>query len=270
MTDQQQQTTTTTTQQQQAAPWYGEIPAERADLRTWIDGKGYASAQTALEAHMNAEKLLGVPADQIVRMPKPDDAAAWDGVWAKLGRPEKPEDYGLPVPDGDDGEFAKVAAGVFHKAGVPKGMAGQIASAINEHVAGAMKARSDALQAEAAQALDALKQEWGADYSKREELSRRAFREYGQKAGLGEADVTALESAIGTSKMLKLFAALGESMGEHAFAGGDPGSQSFAVTPAQARTKLDEARQARIENKISERDYLALMDKFGPIAAKAA
>lgn len=268
MTDQQQQTSGTTQQTQtSAAPWYGEVPPE---VKTWVDGKQYASPQAALEAHMNAEKLLGVPADQIVRLPKADDAAAWEGVWSKLGRPEKAEDYGLPVPEGDDGEFAKVASAVFHKAGVPKGMAAQIATAINEHVAGAMKARADAMQAQASQALDALKQEWGADFPKREELARRAFREYGQKAGLEEGDVTALESAIGTSKMLRLFTALGESMSEHAFAGGESGSQSFSVSPASARAKVDEARQQRIENKISERDYLAIVDKFGPIAARAA
>ena len=124
------------------------------EVGAWLLNKQFADPQAALTSSYHLERMLGQ--DKIPLPKDASDKAGWDAVWSKLGRPEKPEDYGLPVPDGDDGEFAKVAAGVFHKAGVPKGMAGQIASAINEHVAGAMKARSDALQAEAAGAAQPL------------------------------------------------------------------------------------------------------------------
>lgn len=263
------------TQQQQtnddgsSAPWYGEIPADRPqEFREWISNKGFKDPLSALESYHNAEKLLGAPADQIIRLPKADDAQAWEGVWAKLGRPEKPEGYELPVPEGDDGEFAKLASQWFHAAGVPKAAAQAIAKAANEHAAAQMKTQKEALEREANQQLEALKTEWGAEFDKRAEFAKRGLAAYGKKAGLDDNDLGVLEHAIGTAKMIRLFAALGETTAEHDFGGGGEGG--VGLTPQAAKQKLDEIRQQRIEGKISERDYLKEVERLGPIAAKAA
>lgn len=253
-----------------ATPWYGEIPADRAELREWVENKGYKDPIAALESAWNLEKLAGAPPDQIIRLPKPDDAQGWEAVWNKLGRPAKPEDYELPVPEGDDGEFAKRAAQWFHAAGVPKQAAQKIAEMVNQHVAEQTRARQVEFEQEAARQLDALKQEWGTEFDKRAEFAKRGFATYGKKAGLDDNDLAVLEHAIGTAKMLKLFVALGETTAEHEFGAGGEGGGSAGMTPQQAKQKLDELRMQRLEGKISLDDYMREAERLAPIAARAA
>ena len=98
--------------QQQA--WYGGY-AE--DIRGFVENKGWKDPSDAITGYINLEKYLG--ADKAGRglvLPK-DDAATdeWGQVYDRLGRPKSPDEYKLPVPDGDTGEFAKMAAGEFHK-----------------------------------------------------------------------------------------------------------------------------------------------------------
>src|SRR5580692_5232905 len=43
-------------------------------------------ALTVAKAHMEAEKYIGAPADQLIRLPKDKtDHAAWDAVFSKIG-----------------------------------------------------------------------------------------------------------------------------------------------------------------------------------------
>jgi len=260
-------------------PWYGEIPADRAELREWVANKAFADPITALESAYNLEKLIGAPPEQILRLPKPDDAEGWAKVWERLGRPAKPEEYELPVPTGPDGKpseadakFAQFVAGVFHQAGVPKAAAVTIAKAVNEYAAQQREAYVRELEAKANRELEELKAEWGASFSEREEWARRGLRAYGQKAGLTGDDLNALESAIGTAKMLRLFVALGETTSEHDIGGEGAGSGSggSGMTPQQAKARLDELRQQRIEGKISQDDYLKEAERLAPLAERAA
>lgn len=253
-----------------AAPWYGQLPADAPkEFTEWLGAKGFKDPAAALTSAWNTEKLVGAPADQIIRLPKPDDKASWDGVWNRLGRPEKPEGYELPLPAGDDGAFSKTASSWFHAAGVPKAAAQGIAKQWNDHITKLVEDGRKADEAKATQALDALKGEWGADFDKRSEFGRRGLKAYGEKAGLDANDLTSLEQSIGTAKMLKLFHALGETTGEHAFNSGDGGGGgNLNLSPAQARQKLDEVKARRIKNEISEKDYLIEMERLGPLAAK--
>lgn len=258
------------------APWYGEIPADRPqEFRDWVSNKGFKDPLSALESYHNAEKLLGAPADQVIRLPKPDDAQGWEGVWNRLGRPEKPEQYELPVPTGADGKpseadakFSQFAAQLFHKAGVPKSMAQAIAKEFNDYSAQQRQEWQTAIETQANQALDALKGEWGQEFDKNAEVARRGLNAYGKKAGLDEGDIAALEGAIGTAKMLKMFLSLGETVGEHDFGGAGNGGSD--LTPAQARQKLEELREKRIKNEITQGDYLKEVERLAPLAAKAA
>ncbi len=254
-----------------ATPWYGQLPADAPkEFTEWLGAKGFKDPHSALTSAWNTEKLVGAPADQIIRLPKADDKAGWDGVWNRLGRPEKPEGYELDASGGDDGgAFAKTVSTWFHANGIPKAAAQAITKQWNEHIAQQIEAMRKADETKATQALDALKGEWGADFDKRSELGRRGLKAYGEKAGLDANDLTALEQSIGTAKMLKLFHTLGETTGEHPFNGGNNPGGGPALSPAQARQQLDEMKAKRIKNEISEKDYLEAMDRLAPIAAKA-
>lgn len=251
------------------AAWYGDIPADRPqEFRDWVSNKGFKDPLSALESYHNAEKLIGAPADQVIKLPKADDQAGWDQVWNRLGRPETPDAYELPLTEGDSGEFAKTAAGWFHKAGVSKAAAQSVAKAWNDHMVQLVTAQANEAKTKADGELAALKTEWGNDFDKNAEVGRRGLAEYGRKAGLDDADLNAVEQALGSGKMLRMFHTLGLTLGEHGFVQGQ--DSGFAGSPHQARQRLEEAREKRIKGEMTEGDYMRLMDQLGPIAAKAA
>lgn len=247
------------------APWYGETH------KPLIEAKGWKSPDDVITSYTNLEKLLGADrAGRTVVLPKDEnDTEALKVFRAKIGVPERPEDYELPMPTDDSGEFAKAAAKWAHEAGLPKAAAQKFVGNLNSWFEELLKNEQAEAAANSQRELDALKLEWGADYDKRAELARRGARTIGAKAGLNNDDIEVLEHALGTGKMLRLFAALGATGAEHQFVTGDDQS-GFGMTPAQARQKLDEMRAKRLKNEITEGDWIKALDRYGPIASKAA
>src|SRR5437879_5504237 len=73
------------------ASWHQGADAEtlgHIQNRGWQDKPANEVALAAIKAHREAEKLIGVPADQLLRLPvSTADAEAWKPVWQKLGAP---------------------------------------------------------------------------------------------------------------------------------------------------------------------------------------
>jgi len=208
-----------------------------------------------LESYVNLEKLIGADrAGRTVVLPKDEnDAEGMKAFRAKLGVPETPEAYELPLPEGDNGEFAKTAASWMHKAGVPKAAAQDIAKNWNEHMKALVQASEVEAQQKAEQELSTLKSQWGQDFAKNEELARRGLREIGKGAGLDDNDIGALESTLGTAKMLKMFVELGKANAEPGFAGN--GSPGFGINKSQAQTKLNEINGKRASGEITDKQW---------------
>ena len=73
----------------------------------------------------------------------------WAAFYGQLGRPETPEGYELPLPEGDDGAFAKEMAPILHKHGVTAAQAKGLADDWNAMVQ-AQQAQAQAAEAAAA------------------------------------------------------------------------------------------------------------------------
>ena len=52
------------------------------------------------DSYYNAQKMIGVPKDQLLRLPTSDKPEDWAPIYNRLGRPEKPADYKLKIPEG--------------------------------------------------------------------------------------------------------------------------------------------------------------------------
>lgn len=163
---------------------------------------------------------------------EPAKAAEPAPVDPKMVVPDSADGYTLPVPEGDDGAFAKTAAAWFHEAGIPPAQAEKLANKWNEFSAAqqeaAKKAEADAeAQAEARfKTEDAeLRKEWGAKYDANIELGKRAFREF----GFTEEILDAVESKVGPAQLFKIFAKIGQGLGEDQALGlGNGNTLSFA------------------------------------------
>lgn len=201
----------------------------------YISNKGWKSPADLFQSYQNLEKMRGVPAERLLTLPEGDDPEAWGQVWARLGRPEKPEDYGLQAPEGGSPETVAALAKMMHEAGIPKAQAQKLAAAMQasgtEMQTAAQQAAAQKSEAEFAD----VRKEWGAAFDAKAEMGRR----YARELGLTQDDLAAMESALGTGKLLRLMAKGGERLGEHAAAGLDGGGKGMGVmTPEAAKSRI--------------------------------
>jgi hypothetical protein len=208
------------------------------------------------KAGRSLEQLLGADkAGRAVVLPKDEnDTEGWKTFRSKLGVPESADGYKLPLPEGDDGGFAKTAAGWFHEANIPQGSAEKIAAKWNGFITEQIKAAEVAEQQKSEKQLNDLRVEWAHEFDTKSEMARRGFREVGKLSGLDESDLTKIESSLGTAKMLKMFAQIGQYTAEGGFKGGDGGG-GFGLNPSKAQDQINAFIADRAAGKINDHQW---------------
>lgn len=212
-------------------PWYSTIQDE--SIRGYAELKGWKDPSAAIDSYRNLEKLRGVPEHELLRMPKEGDQDAWGQFYSRLGRPETPDAYELPVPDGDDGAFAGEAAKWMHEAGLSKSQAHKLAEMNNQFITAQVTQYEANLAAQQDREMGELKTEWGSAYDQNVEIARRGAKQF----GMAEKMLDNIEEAIGTKAMLSLFHNIGSKIGEHQFKTGE-GDGGFILSPAAAKERI--------------------------------
>lgn len=141
----------------------------------------------------------------------------WSEFYGKIGRPEKAEEYGLTVREGEDPAFVGEVAGVMHKYGLTKeqaiGLQKDLMDKADTHLAAVEQQKQAALDAKNQAEQTELKTELGERYDAQMELGKRAVRQF---AGDQAADIiSAMEEKIGYKATLKFFMGIGAGLGEH-------------------------------------------------------
>lgn len=242
------------------APWYGSNPETKA----YVEAKGFKDGESAIGSYRNLETLIGADkAGRTVVLPKDEKDA--DGIKAyrsKIGVPDKPEGYAVPEGLKDDPVWP-LATSAALKHGLP---AKEFASFLGDFLAGVKQRNADAetkAKTESETELAALNAEWGDKAAANSELARRVVR----AGGIDEADLSKMETALGTTKFLKMFHALGTKLGEPGATGTDGGAGGNV---ADAQAKLNDLRQRRMDNKISDVEFAKEADRLGRIIDRAA
>lgn len=209
--------------------WDGfNLSSERPDSDTladadWLKNKNFSGPDKLIEAYRNLEKA------KPLLMPKgPDDVEGKRAVLKALGVPEDAKGYTIPVPDGEDRTFADAFGGVALELGLLPEQAEGLAKWFNDTAAPDVAA-----QAEAAKTM--LRDEWGGDFDRNQELARRGV----DRLKLDQGAVAKIASGFGIAETVKLFASIGRGMSE---AGGLPGGTGggFAKTPEQLEARKQE------------------------------
>jgi hypothetical protein len=236
-------------QQQQAAPTPDQQAAAQDASKSWYSGfdeltrgyveqKGFKDPAAVVNSYQNLEKLMGHDrAGRTMVLPKDDqDTETLGKIYDRLGRPASAEDYKLAIPEGDAGEFAKLAAGKFHELGLSSKQGQALAEWFNGHGAQLQQQQNAEVERKRDEDFSKLEQEWGDQFNTRSEIARRAMRE----AGLTPEEGALLENALGVHKAAKAFEFFGKLFSEHSGKGFEnSGGGRFSQTPEEAKARID-------------------------------
>lgn len=228
-----------------AQPWYSGFDQETIG---WMENRGLtkldekSALENTVKGFRNAEKYVGVPHEQLLRVPDWDkaDKVELDQFFNKLGRPADPKEYNLPVPDGLPRDFADWASTIFHDVGLNSRQGQKIAEKWNEYMFEMAAKDMEAQKQAVAQQERELRAEWGSAYEKEVSSAKKAA----QGLGLKPEQIDALEDALGFSGVMKMMSDIGKKIGEDSFVNGEGGSGGFGVmTPAAARARIDQLQR---------------------------
>ncbi|MEX0306035.1 MAG: hypothetical protein AB3N12_01500 [Ruegeria sp.] len=203
------------------------------------------------DMEIQAKRKLGKPADQLMDRPgEGQDMAEWMRSNGEMfGIPddadgytvEKPKDWPKDMPW--DTELEAQARKIAHEHGI----SGKALQAMSDlQAATVLKLAGDAdldLQTATAEMQTQLQSDWGDQYPAKVAAAQQAASVLAEAAGLDPEGIANLSSVlkpkIGDANTIKLFAAVGEMMGEDTVTTLlNKGDNTLATTPAEARAEL--------------------------------
>jgi hypothetical protein len=218
------------------------------DIRGEVAFKDIKDVPNLARSYFNAQKMIGAPPDQVIRLAGPDDKPGWDAIWNRLGRPEAADKYTLTDPEKPppgltlNPELKTAFAAKAHELGLGQ----KQADALYQWYNGTrIEAFSRAVGGEAeglANAEKTLKSEWGAAYDQKLQMSEAAVAHLDQTLELGGGLVAALKEMPAASRVAlgKVFAHLGGQMREDGVVGrAGGGIGDGALSPAEAMQQVN-------------------------------
>lgn len=231
---------TTTTTTPSAFDWKASGGLDDTGMAL-VTERGWKAPADLLTSYRNLEKLTGVPAEQIVKLPKGMDPALMGEVYDKLGRPKTPTEYKID-PDGKETPYTKHIAAAMHEAGLTTAQAQKLAAKQQEFVEkqnADIKAEYDAkVQADTV----SLKGEWKENYDTNLNVAKSAARTFGMTMD----QINSLEQVLGLAGTHKFLFNIGAKLGEAEFVqnGGNPG-EFRGMSPELARAELSRITKDR-------------------------
>lgn len=237
-------TTTTTTTDTGIKPWYDGADAEligHIQTKGWHDLEPGKAALAAIQAHREAEKYIGAPADRIIKLPaSADDAAGWADVFKRLGAPEKAEDYDFSAIKVNDEPVDPGLVDFFRKEALrlhlPKDAAPELLKNYLDHQNGIGSAAAADKTAKLAEEHKTLDANWGANKEANKFLARKGA----EALGFNAAVVDALEGVVGYAKIMEGLRNVGQLNGEAKFITGSGLTKDGIMTREQATARKAE------------------------------
>lgn len=240
-------------------PWYtGKADAETVGYwqnRGWDPTKPDVIALEASKAHREAEKMIGVPANQILRLPADPgkDPLAMKAIWQRLGAPTDAKEYDFPALKGQDGKVTNEALDAFMRTtayalNLPKDAAASFVAELQKFNAAQSadaKAKGDLALAAS---KDELTKSWGVNFNKNKIIAQNGAL----ALGFTPDEINALESVTGYASIMQKLLTIGQKMGEGKYLQPEGDAPDVnTVEQAQeklARLKRDPSWAAKLSN----------------------
>lgn len=225
----------------------------KTEIKAWFDGlepelighvqnrgldkkSADEAARQLVKDHREAQHKLGIPPDQVLRLPKEPGDSAWKEIYERLGAPKDASGYtfeGVKFKDGTPApaeliDMLRAAAVELH---LPVLAATEIAkrfiSFTEQDEAKGTEERAAALGA----MQTALRQNWGLNY----DLNMFKITKASEALGWTKEVIDGMQTTVGGDKLLNALLMLANKMGEATWLGGGGlSSGSTALTREQA------------------------------------
>jgi len=203
------------------------------ELRTEPTLANINDVESAAKTLVHQQKMMGT------RIPLPKTDEEREELYAKLGRPEKAEDYELSVPIGYEQYYPQEMMGSFKEAGHKLGLTPDQMSGLMEWQKGAIDFQSgqeqSTIETLASQSEETLRQEFGGDYEKNIRAANRALSVYGDKA---LQDKLADPRYGNDPDLIRLLANAGKDITEDSAQGTT--NNSLVMSPLDAKMRIDQ------------------------------
>ena len=254
-------------------PWFEPLDAEAKGYITTrgLDKKTPVEAfAEAFKAHREAEKFIGAPANEMIRLPKEANAPEWDGVWKRLGKPGEAKEYDFTaVKRAGDKPIDDALADTLRQAAFNANLSKEAATRLAGDVIKHLDSNDAATAATAADKLATEKREleknWGNNIAANKVVAEAAAK----ALGVDPSAVSALEKVIGYAKVMEMFRTIGTKIGEDSFimspnGGGTDGIMTRDQATAEKNAlKADKDWVKRyLNNGVEERRKMEALDRI--------
>lgn len=174
------------------------------------DPKAFGTKLT--ELYRSAEKFIGVPPDQVVKIPKadapPEDIRAY---YERLGAPKEAKDYDLsPIKDA---AIADSLRATLHNRGVPKDAAIEIAKSVATALDSKVSQQTTEVSTKIAEQKAKLQENWGPNF----EYNKLKAMDGARRLGMTPETVAAMENMIGYDGVMEALRKIGVGTSEATF-----------------------------------------------------
>lgn len=222
----------------EAQVWWNGFDDE---TKGYIQNKGLATKPVneafvaVSKFHREAERMIGAPANELIRLPKEQNSPDWAAVHKRLGALNAAEDYKFEgLKRAGDKALEPALVDTLRKAAFGAHLSADSANVVAKEVVSHLDAIETARLAEETAKIQTekklLKDNWGANEAANMVVARAAAN----ALGVAPEAVEALEKTVGYSKVMEMFRQIGTKIGEDRFiaSGGTSGNQ--AMTKEQA------------------------------------
>ncbi len=210
----------------------GSLPDE---LRGEPSLQSFDSVDKLAKSYVHARKMIGADPDQMLQLPKEDDAEGWNSVYERLGRPNAPDGYDFELGDGEQSDEVADFKNVAHELGLTNDQARNILGIYNQISQNDMAQEDEQFEQMNVEYLQDIQSEWGDSFNKNAELARRAFTDFASEELMDVLRETGLSNH---PEMLKTFARIGQVLSEDNVLPGTRGAIG-GMTPVHAQESID-------------------------------
>lgn len=226
------------------APWHTD-KALNLDQETvgFITTRGWdklsagAATAAAIKSYREAAKHVGAPPEELVRLPKDANAPEWNGVYTRLGRPEKAEGYdfsAIKFGDGSelDPEFVTNFRNEAFAANLSKDAANRTLTSLVKFLDGVDANERATTEAALNEERAKLNKDWGPNKDANKLVAQNAVR----ALGLDPEIINVLEGVVGYAKVMEAMRQVGVKLGEDKFVRNDS-NRNAVMTRGEAASR---------------------------------